>query len=181
MNIIIIEKDGNVYEKQIKTMMMDKLYSVCGYRTNKDFEKLHEWIFDQNIYELYGKKSGKKDKENTFQLPELDTQKDYKFYGSLCIVKKNGSISMDEWNMFYMSFTNKDSKKISKNDADTETDNDTINDTDNDTYGDEKEFNDFENEIEMDSIPKYKFAKIYETINDREPELELTYEEYEEE
>ena len=59
MNIILIENDGTTYEKQIKTL--DKLYSVCGYRTNKDFEKLYEWEFDKKMYELYGKKKGKKD------------------------------------------------------------------------------------------------------------------------
>ena len=62
MNVILIEKDGNIYEKNVKSL--DKLYSICGYRSNKDFEKLYEWEFDTNIYELYGKKKGKKDNEN---------------------------------------------------------------------------------------------------------------------
>ena len=139
LSIILIEKDGTISEKQIKPMMIDKLYSICGYRTNKDFEKIHEWKFDENVYELYGKTSGKKDKENNFHLP-IDSDKTY--YGSLCIIKKNGSISLDEWNIFYMSFT-------------------------------------YESQDESDITEDYEsnVSKLNEPIR----ELELTYEEYEEE
>lgn len=105
MNIILIEKDGTMYEKHIKSL--DKLYSCCGYRSNKDFEKLYEWKFD-STYELYGKKTGKKDNENN-QFP-YET-----YYGSLCVLKQNGNITLDEWNMLYVSITNTD---IEKNDTD---------------------------------------------------------------
>ena len=136
--------------------MMDKLYSVCGYRTNKDFEKLHEWTFDQNTYELYGKKTGKKDKENTFKLPSSIEEK---YYGSLCIVKHNGSISLDEWNIFYMSMTTISEKH-------TQIDDSNSCDTSDCDLNENKNFKntDFED---------------FEDVG--EPELELTYEEYEEE
>jgi len=137
--IILIEKDGTIFEKQIKTL--DKLYSVCGYRTNKDFEKIHEWKFDENIYELYGKTIGKKDKENSFHLP-IDSDKTY--YGILCVVKKNGSISLDEWNIFYMSFT-------------------------------------YESKEEPDESDTIESDEYQMSIEKNEVELELTYEEYEEE
>lgn len=140
LSIILIEKDGTISEKQIKPMMMDKLYSICGYRTNKDFEKIHEWKFDENVYELYGKTTGKKDKENNFHLP-IDSDKTY--YGSLCIVKKNGSISLDEWNIFYMSFT-------------------------------------YESQDESD-INEEPYESNVSESNEPMRELELTYEEYEEE
>jgi hypothetical protein len=106
MNIILIEKDGTMYEKKIKSL--DKLYSCCGYRSNKDFEKLYEWIFDSSIYELYGKKIGKKDNENN-QFP-YET-----YYGSLCVLKQNSNITMDEWNMLYVSITNMNEKKDNDN------------------------------------------------------------------
>ena len=98
MNVILIEKDGNIYEKSVKSL--EKIYSICGYRSNKDFEKLYEWEFDKNIYEVYGKKIGKHDKENSYKFPNVTET----FYGVLCIVKYNGSITLDEWNIFYMSF-----------------------------------------------------------------------------
>jgi len=106
MNIILIEKDGTMYEKKIKSL--EKLYSCCGYRSNKDFEQLYEWNFDNSTYQLYGKKIGKKDNENN-QLP-YDT-----YYGVLCVLKHNGNITLDEWNMLYVSITNMNEKKDNDN------------------------------------------------------------------
>ena len=159
MNIILIEKDGSIIEKHMKTNTLDKLYSICGYRTNKDFEKLYEWDFDKNTYELYGKKSGKKDKENNYHFPIYEKEK---YYGSLCVVKKNGSISLDEWNIFYMSFTSHETvTDIVKSDTQIETDRD-------------KEIDDYNPKSNLDD---YDYVKT----QTREKELELTYEEYEEE
>ena len=115
MNVVLIETDGTTYEKQIKTL--DKLYSVCGYRSNKDFEKLQEWDFDNKIYELYGKKKGKKDNENIQFTNEV-------YYGSLCVMNKNGSITLDEWNILYMTITsekkNDDTDSITNSEINTE-------------------------------------------------------------
>jgi len=165
MTLILIEKDGTIFEKNVKTL--DKLYSVCGYRTNKDFEKLYEWEFDKNIYELYGKKTGKKDKENIYKLPK-HTCNSEKYYGTLCVVKNNSSITLDEWNIFYMSFSSYEhvSNKLNKSetfeldsDADSNIDSaiDSAIDSDNDNSN-----------IEF-------VEKTYDK------DLELTYEEYEEE
>ena len=168
LTILLIEKDGSICEKNIKTIMLNKLYSVCGYRTNKDFEKLYEWKFDENIYELYGKKCGKKDKENNFKFPVINET----YYGSLCIVKKNGSITLDEWNIFYMSFTyeSKDSNDI--NDFESELD-----------IERESESNEsIESQGQFKSYHKSKFAKLDDmNIEINHTEIELTYEEYEEE
>ena len=163
MNIILIEKNETIIEKNIKSFDLEKLYTICGYRSNKDFQKLHEWEFDKNIYELYGKRSGKSDKENKYKFPieierekekEKDKDKDKldKYYGTLCVIKKNGSITLDEWNIFYMSITTKDF-----NNVDVDNDNDTLNHDDNDNDA-----------IDVSNHTKY--------LDD-----ELTYEEYEEE
>jgi hypothetical protein len=93
-NILLIEKDGTIVEKNMKPFLMDKLYSVCGYRSNKDFQKLHQW----DVFELYGKKNGKKDKQNNYFFPTNEI-----YYGTLCIIKKNESLTLDEWNIFYIS------------------------------------------------------------------------------
>jgi hypothetical protein len=164
MTIIVIEKDSAIYEKNIKPIMLTKLYSVCGYRTNKDFEKLHEWKFDENTYELYGKKSGKKDKENNFKFPDINET----YYGSLCIIKKNGSISLDEWNMFYMSFTynsKEDENDLNHIESERESERESENEsTDSQTYSHSYTFKFTKSDIEMNH-------------ND----IERTYEEYEEE
>ena len=159
MNVILIEKDGAIFEKNVKTI--EKLYSLCGYRTNKEFEKLYEWEFDKNIYELYGKKSGKKDKENNYVFPkydkidsqymEIDTKTDKeKYYGTLCVVKQNSSITLDEWNIFYMSFT---TEKNCSSMSDSESRYSEVDD---------------DRELELDT----KFVK-------QKHDEELTYEEYE--
>jgi len=109
-SIIIIDKNGIVNEKKVKTM--DKLYTSCGYRTNKDFELLHIW---NDVYELYGKKTGKPISQNKYEL-YLNTD----FYGNLCIIKKDGSLSLNEWNIFYG--TNEKNENENENDFITETD-----------------------------------------------------------
>jgi len=136
MNVILIEKDGTMLEKNIKTL--DKLYSICGYRSTKDFEKLHQWDFDQNIYELYGKKIGKYDKENNYKFPTVLE----KYYGMLCIVKNNGSITIDEWNIFHMSFiTSKSNIDVECDETDTETES-----IEPYTYDDELNYEEYEEE-----------------------------------
>ena len=126
MNIILIEKNETIIEKNVKSVDLERLYSICGYRSNKDFQQLYQWEFDRNTYELYGKKNGKSDKENKYKFPN-ERDKLEKYYGTLCIIKKNGSITLDEWNIFYMSFTTKACKNV----------NDDINDTDTDDNVDE--------------------------------------------
>jgi hypothetical protein len=135
MNIIVIEKDGNLFEKNVKSI--DKLYSVCGYRSNKDFEKLYEWEFDKNMYELYGKKNGKQDKENNYKFPNINEI----YYGVLSIVKKNGSITIDEWNIFHMSFSSILINTNTPNESDDESE-----------YHDE----DIENKIQYDDELNYE-------------------------
>ena len=169
MNILLIEKNETINEKNVKSIDIEKLYTVCGYRSNKDFQKLYQWEFDNNVYELYGKKNGKSDKENKYKFPiERDRDKDRdidnnkhkmdKYYGTLCIIKKNGSITIDEWNIFYMSFTTKYDKDYTYNKHDTH---DTTYTTDSDTNTNVDDENN-------DNHIKY--------LDD-----ELTYEEYEEE
>ena len=128
-NILLIEKDGTIVEKNMKPFLIDKLYSVCGYRSNKDFQKLHQW----DVYELYGKKIGKKDKQNNYFFPNEI------YYGTICIVKKNESITLDEWNIFYISTlslkqlenlneldTHDDNSEKTESYLETESENDTI-------------------------------------------------------
>jgi hypothetical protein len=172
MNLILIEKDGTIFEKNVKTL--DKLYSVCGYRTNKDFEKLYEWEFDKNIYELYGKKTGKKDKENIYKLPK-HTCNTEKYYGSLCIVKKNSSITLDEWNIFYMSFSSYDNVSVSNKSETIELDSDIDADSTIESAIDSA----VDSLIDSDNDNENSTSLVVEKTYDKDSEL--TYEEYEEE
>ena len=93
-SIIIVDKNGILNEKKVKTL--DKLYSSCNYRTNKDFELLHTW---NDTYDLYGKKTGKSMSENKYLAS--NTNLNIVYYGNLCIVKKGQSLTIEEWNVFY--------------------------------------------------------------------------------
>lgn len=101
INVIILEKDGSVSEKKVKNL--ERLYSVCNYRTSDQFEQLYVWVNDTTSYELYGKRTGKANNENKFDLPPpVDSDL---FFGTLCVLKKDNDIcvdfSLNEWNNFY--------------------------------------------------------------------------------
>ena len=151
MQILLIEKDGNIIEKNVKSL--EKMYSFCGYRTNKDFEQLCQW----DTYELYGKKTGKKDKENKY-FPTND-----KYYGTLCIIKKNDSITLDEWKLFYISKMKDSIVEIATS-------------TDSDTY--EIESN---TETETETDVETEIDSIDHSHLRKHMDEELKYEDYEEE
>ena len=96
ITILMIEKDGSITEKKIKTV--EKLYSICNYRNNNNFELLYTWRNDF-IYELYGKRKGKAVCENKAFLP--DPLKEEQFFGTLCILKRvnnqPANLTLNEW------------------------------------------------------------------------------------
>ena len=102
-SIILIEKDGTLVQKQVKSF--DKLHTTCNYRNNNNFELLHTWNVCSDItYELYGKKTKKLNNENSYTFTGFQNV----FYGSLCLVKKTNneptSITMKEWENFNGTF-----------------------------------------------------------------------------
>ena len=90
-NVLVINKNGSIEEIVID---LDKLYSVCDYKSNKDFEKIHSY----DVYEIYGKTKGKADNENKYMFPNLNKE----IYGKACVVKKNGDLTLQEWNDFFV-------------------------------------------------------------------------------
>ena len=88
MNVVVVNKNGNLEEHIVE---LDKLYTVCDYKTNKDFEHIH--TFDQ--YEIYGKLKGKPDNENKY----FNINKTV--YGKVCIVKMDDNLTIDEWSQYY--------------------------------------------------------------------------------
>jgi len=86
-NVLIIHKDGSIEEVNVN---LDKLYTICDYKTNKDFELLVNY----EEYEIYGKRKGKLGNENSYFTDET-------YYGTLCIVKKDDDLTINEWVKFY--------------------------------------------------------------------------------
>ena len=88
MNVLVVNKNGNIEEHCVE---LDRLYTVCDYKTNKDFEQIH--TFDD--YEIYGKIKGKNENENKyFNINKI-------MYGKICIIKKNDDLTLDEWIQYY--------------------------------------------------------------------------------
>jgi hypothetical protein len=92
----MIEKDGIITEKKIKSV--EKLYSICNYRNNNNFELLYTWR-NESTYELYGKRKGKTACENKVILPSPLNEE--QFFGTLCILKRVNSqlanLTLNEW------------------------------------------------------------------------------------
>ena len=90
--IIVISKEGNVIQKNVKNY--NNLYTICNYRNDTNFEMLYSW---KNEYYLYGKKTGRSGYENSYKFPNINEQ----YYGTLCIIKKKGddfnSLTLNEW------------------------------------------------------------------------------------
>jgi len=85
--VVVVNKDGTMEEI---TVNLDKLYTICDYKTNKDFELLNTL----DLYEIYGKRKGKMGYENTYFIEE-------NYYGKICIVKKDADITIQEWKQYY--------------------------------------------------------------------------------
>ena len=85
--VVIVNKDGTMEEMSVN---LDKLYTICDYKTNKDFELLNTL----DMYEIYGKRKGKMGYENTYFIEET-------YYGKICIVKKDADITIQEWKQYY--------------------------------------------------------------------------------
>ena len=107
--LLVLDKSGELFEKKVKGL--DRLFSVCNYRSEDGFEELHTWNHLNSTFLLYGKRKGKNNYENKCVLPQPIHQE--LFFGNLCLVKKVGdhpqSITLDEWKTF-IAFTKEDPK-----------------------------------------------------------------------
>lgn len=106
-SIIIIKKNGDVETKNVKNIEEETIYKFCNYKSNKDFELLHNYKHSGSIYSIFGKRKGKANQENKYELPPpIDTEL---FFGTLCVIKRSNDdhtyedVSLDEWNSVYES------------------------------------------------------------------------------
>jgi len=94
-NVLVVNKSGIVEEHQCD---LDKLYTVCDYKSNKEFDL----IYSYDIFEIYGKIKGKPENENKYIFPNVNQA----LYGNICIIKKDNDITINEWNSFYNTYVN---------------------------------------------------------------------------
>ncbi len=71
MNILIVEKTGNIKESKIKSP--EDIYKKCGFKTPKDFEHQTTWTVEcgnENVdVRLYAKTTGRANSENKYEFP----------------------------------------------------------------------------------------------------------------
>ena len=108
INIIIIEKTGQIREQIIKSFDESELYKKAGFKTNDGFKCHTEWnIVDLNgksyLISVYGKINGRANQENKYDFPPpIDNTL---FFGNCVLVNKRNNlpvnISCKEWNAIY--------------------------------------------------------------------------------
>ena len=87
VKFILIKKEGTVHEKRPKVFNEDEMYKYAGFKTPKDFSKVHDFVVDDYHYNVYAKDKGKANTENKYELPPpIDNNL---YFGSICIVKFN--------------------------------------------------------------------------------------------
>ena len=73
LNIVVVEKGGNLKSLAIKDFKMEELYKKCGFKKAADFVKQVEWNakFEGNKYfiEVYAKTDGRAGSENKYDFP----------------------------------------------------------------------------------------------------------------
>lgn len=85
---VIIQKSGDVVDKKIKNM--DKKYTMCNYKSDKDFLLLHIYEnvnkFANKQFEIYGKEKGRANSENKYEFARPIDEK--LFFGNLLVLMK---------------------------------------------------------------------------------------------
>ena len=111
LNIIIVEKGGDLKPLAIKNFKLEEVYKKCGFKKGDDFVKQAEWNakFDGKKYfiEVYAKTDGRPNSENKYDFPPpIDTML---FFGNcdiLAYIENGGDnvyvdLSLQLWNKVY--------------------------------------------------------------------------------
>jgi hypothetical protein len=106
-SIIIIEKNGDIKEQNIKNVEKNELYKKAGLKTNKGFSLQTTWSIELNSknynIELYGKLEGGAKQENKYEFPPpVDS---VLYFGNCILINTNESeivnLSKKEWKEIY--------------------------------------------------------------------------------
>ena len=103
--ILLVKANGDIQEKNVKSIDENEMYKLCNYKTAQHFKHLHSYRGKQKdeLFSVYGKVNGRANSENKYDFPPpIDSDL---FFGILCIVKKKDdmfeSTSVNEWNDLY--------------------------------------------------------------------------------
>jgi hypothetical protein len=108
VNILIVEKSGNIKESNVKSFSEAELFKKAGYKTEEGFKSIHKWNvpLENKTYNiaLYGKVKGKAGTENKYEFPPpVDTEL---FFGNLILTNQdeNGQfmdLMLNDWEKIY--------------------------------------------------------------------------------
>lgn len=112
LNIVIVEKSGQLKSLAIKEFDEEDLFKKCGFKKSEDFEKQTEWSvkLDGKKYyvNLYAKKDGRANNENKYDFPPPVDNK--LFFGNCALVAKVKNdesknvftnLTLDLWSKIY--------------------------------------------------------------------------------
>lgn len=91
LDIIIVEKTGELKLLSVKDFKEEELYKKCGFKKAEDFIKQTEWSVSypassKYLIQVYAKTEGRANSENKYDFPPpIDTKL---FYGSCAILAK---------------------------------------------------------------------------------------------
>ena len=96
VQILVVEKGGNIEETEFNDFNFETLYKKCKFRKSEGFEVRATWKVGDNIVSIYARNKGKAGNENKYDLPPpIDNSL---FFGSIAIValdSKDNSIAVD--------------------------------------------------------------------------------------
>ena len=104
LNIIIVEKTGDLKMLAIKEFKEEELFKKCGFKKSEDFNKQIEWNVKcdskKYIISVYAKTDGRANSENKYDFPPpIDTKL---FFGNCAILAK---IKNDEGKQVYTNLS----------------------------------------------------------------------------
>ena len=106
--VIVVSKNSNKKETNIRTFSVDELYKKANLKNSDNFIKRNTWKVGDSYFSIYAKNQGRANNENKYDLPPpLDSQL---YFGSLIIVKHSDEeitnenvvdSSLEEWEKVY--------------------------------------------------------------------------------
>jgi hypothetical protein len=102
LNIIIVEKTGELKSLLIKDFKEDELFKKCGFKKSDGFNKQTQWNVkiegNKYLIEVFAKDDGRANSENKYDFPPPIDNK--LFFGNCAIIAKNQTNTSDGENNY---------------------------------------------------------------------------------
>ena len=113
VKVVIINKNGDCNDSEMKKILFSELYKKCGFKNNNNFDKRFSWKIvhkKQTLYiNVFAKNNGRANTENKFDFPPpIDNEL---YFGNIvivaCVEDNNEDnvidITVDMWSKIYES------------------------------------------------------------------------------